>query len=116
MSHQYAQKSGEAAECADEQGKFWQYHDLLFQKQDEWSSAGVPKFKEYAQTLGLDTNKFNSCLDSGKYANEVKKDFADGQSYGVSGTPTFYINGVELVGAQPYSAFQQAVEQELGGL
>jgi len=114
--HQYAQKAAEAAECADEQEKFWEYHDVLFQKQSEWSSTGVAKFKEYATTLGLNTSKFNECLDSGKYSDEVQKDFKDGSSYGVSGTPTFYVNGIEVVGAQPYTAFQQIIDQELGKL
>jgi protein-disulfide isomerase len=111
--HQYAQKAAEAAECADEQGKFWEYHDILFQKQFEWSSAGESKFKEYAQQLGLNTQKFNQCLDSGKYANEVQKDYNDGLKYGVSGTPTFFINGIGVVGAQPYNVFEQIIEQEL---
>jgi len=111
--HQYAQKAAEAAECADEQGKFWEYHDILFQKQSEWSSAGVEKLKEYAQNLGLDTAKFNECLDSGKYSSEVQKDYSDGSNYGVTGTPTFFINGIEVVGAQPYSVFEQIIEQEL---
>jgi protein-disulfide isomerase len=111
--HQYAQKAAEAAECADEQGKFWDYHDILFQKQSEWAAAGESKFKEYAQQLGLDMQKFNQCLDSGKYANEVQKDYNDGLKYGVSGTPTFFINGREVIGAQPYSVFEQIIEQEL---
>jgi protein-disulfide isomerase len=111
--HPYAQKAAEAAECAYEQGKFWEYHDILFQKQSEWVVAGESKFKEYAQQLGLDTQKFNQCLDSGKYANEVQKDYNDGLKYGVSGTPTFFINGIEVVGAQPYNVFEQIIEQEL---
>jgi protein-disulfide isomerase len=111
--HQYAQKAAEAAECADEQGKFWEYHDILFQKQSEWATVGESKFKEYAQQLGLNTQKFNQCLDSGKYANEVQKDYNDGLKYGVSGTPTFFINGIKVVGAQPYSVFEQIIEQEL---
>ncbi|MFZ8829861.1 MAG: DsbA family protein [Candidatus Aenigmatarchaeota archaeon] len=111
--HQYAQKAAEAAECANEQGKFWEYHDILFQKLSEWASVGESKFKEYAQQLGLDMQKFNQCLDSGKYANEVQKDYNDGLKYGVSGTPTFFINGIKIVGAQPYSVFEQIIEQEL---
>lgn len=111
--HQNAQKAAEAAEAAKEQGKFWEYHDILFQKQDEWSTVGVDKFKEYAQTLGLDTKKFNEELDSGKYADEVQKDFQDGQTAGVTGTPTFFINGIELMGAQPFSSFQNIIDQEL---
>jgi protein-disulfide isomerase len=111
--HQYAQKAAEAAECADEQRKFWEYHDILFQKQSEWVAVGESKFKEYAQQLDLDMQRFNQCLDSGKYASEVQKDYNDGLKYGVSGTPTFFINGIKIVGAQPYSVFEQIIEQEL---
>jgi len=111
--HQYAQKAAEAAECANEQGKFWEYHDLLFERQEEWSNGGIQKFKEYAQELGLDSAKFNDCLDSGKFAQEVQKDSVDGQAYGVSGTPTFFINGIEVVGAQPFSVFKQIIDNEL---
>lgn len=111
--HQYGQKSAEATECADEQGKFWEYHDLLFEKQSEWSPVGPSKFSEYAKDLGLDVAKFTECLDSGKYKEEVQKDQSDGQKYGVSGTPAFFINGVEVSGAQPYSAFEKVIEQEL---
>lgn len=111
--HQYAQKAAEASECADEQGKFWQYHDILFEKQSEWSSGGVLKLKEYAIGLGLDSKKFNECLDSGKYANEVQKDIEDGQNYGVSGTPAFFINGIEVSGAQPFDVFQKIIDAEL---
>ncbi len=114
--HQNAQKAAEAAECAKEQNKFWEMHDKLFGSQDEWSSldgtSASAKFKEYAKTMGL-TTAFDSCLDTGKTAAEVQKDFSDGSSYGVSGTPTFYINGKELVGAQPYSVFKQVIDQEL---
>jgi len=85
--HPNAQKAAEAAECAKEQGKFWEMHDLLFEK---GVSGGINSFKQYAKDLGLDTVKFNSCLDSGRYTNEVQKDSQDGQSYGVSGTPTFF--------------------------
>lgn len=111
--HQNAQKAAEATECADEQSKFWEYHDLLFEKQSEWSSSGVAKLKEYASSLGLNTGQFEKCLDSGKYSAEVKKDFEDGQNAGVSGTPAFFVNGVAIVGAQPFNVFEQAIEQEL---
>lgn len=111
--HKHAQKSAEAAECANEQGKFWEYHDILYGNQSDWSSEGIPKLKEYAKKLNLDTKKFDDCLDSGKYFQEVQKDFSDGQKYGVSGTPTFFINGIKLVGAQPYETFKRIIEQEL---
>lgn len=112
--HQNAEKAAEAAECAGEQGKFWEYHDVLFGKQSSWSNTdGVTDFKQYASDLKLDTAKFNSCLDTDKYKNKIAADINDGNSYGVSGTPTFYINGKQLVGAQPYSVFQQAIDSEL---
>lgn len=111
--HQNAQKAAEAAECADEQDKFWEYHDLLFERQSEWSNIGISKFKQYAGEIGLNTSEFNKCLDSGKMASEVKKDFQDGQSYGVSGTPAFFVNGEMLVGAQPIGVFRQVIDKYL---
>jgi len=111
--HQYAQKAAEASECADEQGKFWEYHDLLFEKQNEWSGIGISKFKEYAKQLGLDTQRFNRCLDEDEMAQEVKNDFQEGQSYGVSGTPAFFVNGQLISGAQPLEVFEQKIEELL---
>ncbi len=108
--HPHAQKAAEAAECADEQGKFWEYHNKLFENQN---ALDVSSLKQYAKDLGLDMVKFNNCLDSGIMASEVQKDFSDGTSYGVSGTPTFFINGIQIVGAQPYSTFEQVIESEL---
>jgi len=108
--HQNAQKAAEAAECAGEQNKYYEMHDKLF---EDGVSGGVTAFKGYAQEIGLDTSEFNNCLDSGKMASEVKKDFDDGAKFGVSGTPAFFINGKLLTGAQPIQAFEQMIEQEL---
>jgi protein-disulfide isomerase len=108
--HANAQKAAEASECAREQGKFWEMHDKLFENQN---AISISSLKGYAADLGLDTSKFNSCLDSGKYASRVQKDASDGSAAGVSGTPSFFINGKSVVGAQPYSVFQQAIEAEL---
>lgn len=108
--HQYAQKASEAAECADEQEKFWEYHNILFENQD---ALTIDDLKQYASDLDLDTEQFNECLDSGKYEDEVNADIEDGSSYGVTGTPAFFINGQLLSGAQPFSAFQAVIEQEL---
>ena len=108
--HTQAQKAAEAAQCAFEQGKFWEYHDMLFQNQD---ALEVANLKAYAMALGLDESAFNLCLDSGKYAEEVQKDFEDGQSYGVYGSPTFFINGRKVVGALPFATFQSVIEEEL---
>lgn len=108
--HQFAQKAAEAAECAHEQGKFWEMHDMIFDHQD---ALAVDDLKGYAKQAGLDTTKFGDCLDSGKYESEVKKDLADGSNVGVSGTPAFFINGMALTGAQPYEAFKQIIDAEL---
>jgi protein-disulfide isomerase len=111
--HPEAQNAAESAECARDQGKFWEYHDILFENRLDWSGVGDAKFKQYAADLGLDTNTFDECLDSDKYNNEVLDDLNDGGSVGVSGTPTFFINGKKLVGAQPFTAFEAAIEEEL---
>ncbi len=120
--HPNARPAAIAAECADEQGKFWEYHDLLFEKQSEWGRLSISDAKntfiQYAADLGLDSG-FDTCLDSPEIAAEVNKDFQDGQSLGVTGTPTFYIGTeeggfIKVVGAQPYSVFQSAIDAELG--
>ena len=108
--HENAQKASEAAECADEQGKFWEYNEILFKNQDK---LAVSDLKDYAKGLGLDETEFNSCLDSGKMASEVAKDMSEGQAYGVKGTPAFFINGKLISGAQPLSAFKQAIDAAL---
>ncbi len=105
-----SQKAAEAAECAAEQGKFWEYHDKIFDNQQLLSNESL---KQWASDLGLDTKKFSDCLDSGKMASEVKKDLRDAKSYGVTRTPTIFINGIVVEGAQPYSVYQQIIRQEL---
>ena len=109
-NHRQAQKAAEAAECADEQGKYYEMHDALFEK---GVAGGVSSFKQYAADIGLDTAEFNDCLDTGKMASEVAKDMIDGQSAGISGTPGFVINGQLVSGAQPFSVFEQIIEAEL---
>jgi protein-disulfide isomerase len=111
--HPEAGKAAEAAQCAFDQGLFWEYHDHIFENQAEWIGVGVPKFKEYAGALGLDVESFNSCLDSGKYADEVEADLLEGQHFGVTGTPSFFINGRKVTGAQPFSVFQEIIDEEL---
>lgn len=115
--HPNAYKAASASECANEQSKFWEYHDILFQNQTAWSSldstAAAAKFKEYAGTLGLDTGSFGSCLDSDKYKTNIDKDVTDGGAAGVTGTPATFINGQIVVGAQPYASFKTLIDQEL---
>lgn len=112
--HQNAEKAAEASECAHEQGKFWEMFEVLFKNsQGDGTGLNTADLKKYAADLGLDTTKFNSCLDSSKYASEIQKDEQDGGAVGVQGTPSFIINGQLIAGAYPYSAFQQAIDTAL---
>ena len=111
--HAQAQKSAEAAECAGEQGKYYDMHDKLF---TSGVAGGVASFKQYAKDLGLDSAKFDNCLDSGKFAAEVQKDTQDGSSVGIQGTPGFLIGTSDgksatlISGAYPFATFQQTVD------
>jgi protein-disulfide isomerase len=109
-SHHEAPKAAQAALCAGEQQKFWEMHDGLFADQ---SHLRVADLKQRATTLGLDTARFNDCLDSGRFASAVEADLADGTRYGVTGTPAFFINGRPLVGAVPYENFTRLIDEEL---
>ena len=112
--HKSAQKAAEASECADEQGKFWEYHDILFNNQKVWEIDNTTtELKNYASALNLDINGFSTCLDSGKYSSEVANDIKDGAKAGITGTPTFFINDIKIVGAQPYDYFKNIIEAEL---
>ncbi len=107
--------SAEASECANEQGKFWEYHDYLYNHQGAENSGAFAKDKliGFATELNLNTEQFSSCLNSGKYTKKVAEDLAAGQKAGVNGTPTTFVNGQSLVGAQPFSAFKTLIDQEL---
>lgn len=108
--HPSAQKAAEAAECAGEQGKFWEMHNAIFENQ---KAIDVNNLEQYAVNIGFNSDSFNNCLDSGKYFEEVKKDFSDGENAGVAGTPTFFINGEKLVGAQPFDIFEEVIQRKL---
>ncbi len=107
--HKNAHKAAEAAQCAGDQGKFWPYHDKLF----EQTALAPADLKKYAGEMELDLDKFSACLDSGKYTQEVEKDMQDGQAVGVNSTPSFFVNGQPLSGAVPYERFQELVEAAL---
>ena len=108
--HPFAQKAAEAAECAGEQGKYYEMHNKLF---GEGVTGGVDGYKQFAKDIGLDTAKFNDCIDSGKMAAEVSKDQQDGVAVGIQGTPGFIINGEVISGAQPYERFKAAIDAAL---
>jgi protein-disulfide isomerase len=109
--HNNAPKAHEAAHCAGEQGKYWDLHALMFDNQRQ---LGLEQLRGHAQKIKLDMAKFNTCLDSGRFTDKVKKDTATGRDVGVTGTPTFFINGQRLVGAQPLEAFRTLIDKELG--
>lgn len=113
--HQHAQKVAEAARCAGDQGKYWEYHDKLFAEREKWvdQQDATETLVSFAASLGLNKGSFRECLTSGKFTQVVKDDLALGQKVGVSGTPSFFINGKKLVGAQPYEAFKAIIEEEL---
>ena len=110
--HPYAFQAAQAAECAGQQGKFWQYHNALFANQ---SKLDVKDLKALAGKVGLKTKEFDTCLDQGKSKEAVERDAQEGQKLGVTGTPSFFINGRLLVGAQPFGAFKKIIDQELAG-
>jgi len=105
--HPYAQKAAEASECAGEQGKFWEYADKIFANQSSLNDAYI---STAAGEIGLDADRFKACLSSGKYADKVKNDLALGQNNGVTGTPSNFINGEPLKGAQPFDAVKSKIE------
>ena len=120
--HPNALPAAVAAECANEQGKYWEYHDMLFETQNGWSrlssEAVISTFSEYASEVGLEQEQFDACLESGKYLEEVKNDLSDGRAYDITGTPGFFIGNdeigfVKLSGAQPFDSFKQVIDAQL---
>jgi len=119
--HKLAFKAAEAGACAGEQGKFWEMRDSLFKNQKDLTPESLVK---YAEKIGVDMPKFKECLDSGKYTDEIKKDMAEGQKAGVTGTPSSLLGWVQpdgksvkavkiVKGAQPYSVIKEAIDSLL---
>ena len=108
--HPQGQSAAEAARCAGEQGKFWEFHDALFEDQSKLKEADL---RAHAQTIGLDEKSFQSCLASGKFKSKVEEDLQEGIKVGVAGTPGFFINGVFLNGAQPQAEFEKIIDNQL---
>jgi protein-disulfide isomerase len=109
--HPFASKAAEASLCANEQGKFWEMHDAMFADQKKLS---VSDLKQTAQRLGMSEKKFNSCLDSGRYVEQVQNDSKEALRSGVTGTPAVFINGIVVDGgAVPFSVVETAIQKEL---
>lgn len=111
--HRNTWNASRAAACANEQGKFWEYHDLLFQTQDRWNGEATnnpdPVLKDLAKTLGLNTDQFNQCVDSKKYQAKVQAHYTIGEK-NANVTPTFFFNGKKVEGALPYDQFKAEVD------
>ena len=110
--HSEAKPAALAADCANEQGKFWEYHDLLF---GGGLSLDRSTFETYASQVGLNLDNFRKCLDDQRYTSEVEADFQYASQLGVQATPTFFINGIAVVGAQPFDTFKELIDLELAG-
>lgn len=110
--HPEAQPAAEAADCANEQGVFWEYHDKLFGGTLE---LGQEAYIQYASELGLDLTKFKQCLEERRYQKEVEADLEYAANLGVNSTPTFFINGIPIIGAQPFEVFKYVIDKELAG-
>ncbi|MBI4360026.1 MAG: DsbA family protein [Candidatus Jacksonbacteria bacterium] len=109
-SHPLAEEAAEASMCANAQGKFWEYHDLIFQNQDRLT---IDSFLAFASSIQLDTTAFAVCFQTHQFADQVVEDFEDARSIGVKATPTFFINGVKIEGTLPLSTWEQLIK-ELG--
>lgn len=108
--HPQARQAAEAARCAHEQGKFWEYHDKLYANAPK---ASADDLKSYAKDVGLNADSFDRCFASGKYKEVVQRDLNEGAQLGLTGTPTFFINGREISGNQPSEAFEAIIDEEL---
>jgi protein-disulfide isomerase len=110
--HANAIPAAAAANCAREQEQYWEFNELLFSNRYSLSKSS---YQLYAEELGLDMTAFNECLDSGRYNDEVQADFDFAAGLGVRSTPTFFVNGIPVVGAQPFEVFADLIEKELAG-
>lgn len=113
--HPQAEPAALASECALEQNKFWEYHDQLFEKQNEWAEVNDNKtnFMAYAKNLGLNESQFQTCLESKKYQGAIDADTKEGRKNRISGTPSFFINDETIIGAQPTEEFTKVIDKLL---
>lgn len=108
--HADARRAAQAARCALDQNKFWEYHDKLFDNQDKLSVASL---KRYGAQLRMDARAFDACVDSNRYKDLVEADIQKGNRYGVSSTPTIFINGRIVIGGAPYEVYEQIIREEI---
>jgi protein-disulfide isomerase len=119
--HKFAFKAAEAANCAGEQGKYWEMHDEIFANQRK-----MEPWADRAKAIGLDVPKFEECLNSGRQAKEIRRDMAEGQKAGVTGTPAFFLaytdpksskvtTAVRITGARPFASFKSEIDKLLAG-
>ena len=119
QGHAQAIAAAMAAECADDQGRYWPFHDKVFREQDrrgqpdEVVEFRTADLKRWATEVGLEAAPFNECFDTGRYKDEVMKDYEDAAGLGMKGTPVFFVNGRALLGAHPFATFQKVIEAEL---
>jgi protein-disulfide isomerase len=117
--HSMAVPAAMGSECAEDQGRFWDYHDKVYREQDRRAREGevaefrVNDLKRWAADIKLDAAAFNECLDSARYKQEVAADYAAASGVGLTGTPIFFVNGRALFGAHPFATFQKVIEEEL---
>jgi len=109
-NHEFAEGAAIAAECAGYQGKYYQMYSMLF---DYGLSSNKDTYVKYAKTIGLDQTAFQACINSDITFQEIKQDFKDGQDLGINSTPSFFINGEQIVGARPYSVFKEVIDRKL---
>ncbi|MDO8504924.1 MAG: thioredoxin domain-containing protein [Candidatus Liptonbacteria bacterium] len=112
--------AAESAECAKDQGKFWAYHDVLYNAeiadgQENNGNLNRALFVKLAGDAGMDAAAFGACVDANKYSDVVKKAVADAQNFEVNSTPTIFVGGEKIMGAQPFNVFQTAIDKALGG-
>ena len=115
--HPVANITAQASECAGEQNKFWQFHDIVFAKQAELGENtidyGRTEIEQWASEIEINMDSFNKCLDEERYAKKIEQDIASANEYGLRGTPSLAINGQLIIGAQPYSVFKSVIEEKL---
>lgn len=119
--HQHSRLAAQAVEAAGEQGKVWEMQDMLFEKQEEWGGDAKPATKAqvmeyflgYARTLGLNVDQFKQAVESGKFDAKISRDFADASALKLTGTPSFFVNGKQVLEAPSYANLKKAVDEAL---